>query len=64
MGSELKKRPSEITQQPETDQSLFVDKEDEFIGGGFASLDEILVAKGKAALGSWRNANFLYAFTF
>ena len=43
--SELKKRPSEITQQPETEQSLYVDKEDEFIGGGFASLDEIKEAR-------------------
>jgi len=45
MGSELKKRPSEVTQQPETEQSLFVDKEDEFIGGGFTSLDEIKEAR-------------------
>lgn len=43
--SELKKRPSELTQQPEAEQSLYVDKEDEFIGGGFASLDEIKEAR-------------------
>ncbi len=43
--TELKKRPSEMTHQPEADSNVYVDQEDQFIGGGFASLDEIKEAR-------------------
>ena len=45
--SELKKRPSEIYNgnTEAVEESAFVDQEDQFIGGGFTSLDEIKDAR-------------------
>ena len=44
-GLELKKRPSEVTAQTVVEDASYVDAEDQVIGGGFTSFDEILDAR-------------------